>query len=56
MDNPVILLDWNEDNLLSFVLAANAATDIAVPTWFSEPVRRITVGSFVNDVMDQLGR
>ncbi|KAG6946572.1 hypothetical protein JG688_00015977 [Phytophthora aleatoria] len=54
VDNPAILLERNEDNLLRVVAAANAASGIVVPAWFSEPIRRITVTSFLNDIMGQL--
>ncbi|KAF1795104.1 Alpha/Beta hydrolase fold [Phytophthora cactorum] len=54
VDNPAILLERNEDNLLRVVAAANAASGIVVPAWFSEPIGRITVTSFLNDIMGQL--
>ncbi|KAG2808698.1 hypothetical protein PC116_g20881 [Phytophthora cactorum] len=52
---PAILLDWNRDNVAHIVQAANAAGRPQDPQWLTRNGQgRITVNSFVNDIMREL--
>ncbi|KAG6965223.1 hypothetical protein JG688_00007299, partial [Phytophthora aleatoria] len=52
---PAILLDWNRDNVAHIVQAANAAGRPQDPPWLTRNGQgRITVNSFVNDIMREL--
>ncbi|KAE9010465.1 hypothetical protein PR003_g3072 [Phytophthora rubi] len=50
-DNPAFLFDWQVDNVIAFVAAANNLNAAQAPPWLRTLPPNITAGSFVDDVM-----
>ncbi|KAE8982027.1 hypothetical protein PF011_g21793 [Phytophthora fragariae] len=50
-DNPAFLFDWQVDNVIAFVAAANNLNAAQAPPWLRILPPNITAGSYVDDVM-----